>query len=423
MPQSIIAKRGSLWSTVYTQLFANILFAVAIPYAIRVLTLEVPADIRMVNTTAMGSIVAITMSVWLIRNIFVYPGAELGSHIIPSIFVSFGSILLFFFLSRLEYSRALLITSLFISLMWMMFVSIRAQGAQRLSIGILPFGKAAEICAIRGVSWQLIDRLDTDVRAFDTIVTDLRADLPDEWDRCVADYALSGFPVVHYKHLMESLTGQVQLEHLYENSAGSLSPQRVYMNSKHVIDWLGALIAGLLLLPVLILIAVLVAIDSPGPVLFRQERIGYRGRPFRVFKFRTMRHQPLVSDPLSSAMTQSDDVRITRIGRFLRQSRIDELPQILNILKGEMSWIGPRPEAMPLSRWYEQDIPFYRYRHIVRPGISGWAQVNQGHVTDVADVRTKLHYDFYYIKNYSPWIDLLIVTKTIVTMVSGHGAK
>jgi lipopolysaccharide/colanic/teichoic acid biosynthesis glycosyltransferase len=195
------------------------------------------------------------------------------------------------------------------------------------------------------------------------------------------------------------------------------------MNSKHVIDWLGALIAGLLLLPVLILIAVLVAIDSPGPVLFRQERIGYRGRPFRVFKFRTMRHQPLVSDPLSSAMTQSDDVRITRIGRFLRQSRIDELPQILNILKGEMSWIGPRPEAMPLSRWYEQDIPFYRYRHIVRPGISGWAQVNQGHVTDVADVRTKLHYDFYYIKNYSPWIDLLIVTKTIVTMVSGHGAK
>jgi lipopolysaccharide/colanic/teichoic acid biosynthesis glycosyltransferase len=122
-------------------------------------------------------------------------------------------------------------------------------------------------------------------------------------------------------------------------------------------------------------------------------------------------------------MTQSDDARITRVGRFLRTSRIDELPQIINILRGEMSWIGPRPEAVALSQWYEQDIAFYRYRHIVRPGISGWAQVNQGHVTNVEDVRNKLNYDFYYIKNYSPWIDMLIVFKTLVTMATGYGAK
>lgn len=405
------------------QLFVNIFISVGIPYVIRAFTLVVPADIRMVNITAVGAIVAITMSVWLIRNIFVYPGAELGSNIIPSIFLAFGSLLLFLLLTRLEYSRALLITSMIISMMWMTFVSIKAQGAQRLSIGILPFGKASAICTLEGVNWQLVDKLDADVSCFDTIVTDLRVDLPDEWDRVIADYALSGIPVVHYKHLIESLTGQVQLEHLYENSAGSLSPQRVYMKIKHVIDWLAALVAVVLLLPVLLVVAILVKFDSPGPVLFRQERMGYRGQPFRVFKFRTMRHEPVVADARSSAMTQDDDVRITRLGKFLRKSRIDELPQILNILRGEMSWIGPRPEAVSLSRWYEQDIPFYRYRHIVRPGISGWAQVNQGHVTDVEDVRTKLHYDFYYIKNYSPWIDLLIVTKTIVTMISGHGAK
>src|SRR5690606_16681183 len=107
----------------------------------------------------------------------------------------------------------------------------------------------------------------------------------------------------------------------------------------------------------------------------------------------------------------------------LRRSRIDELPQIYNILKGEMSWIGPRPEAEVLSQWYEAELPFYRYRHIVPPGITGWAQVNQGHVADLAEVNFKLHYDFYYIKNFSPWLDALIMFKTIQTVLSGFGSR
>ncbi|TIP99650.1 MAG: sugar transferase, partial [Mesorhizobium sp.] len=117
------------------------------------------------------------------------------------------------------------------------------------------------------------------------------------------------------------------------------------------------------------------------------------------------------------------DTRITRLGQFLRKSRIDELPQAINILRGEMSWIGPRPEALVLSKWYEAELPFYRYRHIVRPGITGWAQVNQGHVAAVDDVLEKLHYDFYYIKNFSPWLDVLIVFRTIRTMLTGFGAR
>ena len=122
-------------------------------------------------------------------------------------------------------------------------------------------------------------------------------------------------------------------------------------------------------------------------------------------------------------MTSDDDDRITRVGGFLRRSRIDELPQIWNILKGEMSWIGPRPEAQVLSSWYTGEIPFYRYRHVVKPGISGWAQVNQGHVAEVDDVHLKLHFDFYYIKYFSPWLDLLIVFRTIRTMASGFGSR
>src|SRR5690606_35231499 len=126
---------------------------------------------------------------------------------------------------------------------------------------------------------------------------------------------------------------------------------------------------------------------------------------------------------VAAAITRDDDRRIPRVGRFLRKSRLDELPQLINVLKGEMSWIGPRPEALVLSQWYEREIPFYPYRHVVRPGISGWAQVHQGHVADVEDVTDKLHFDFYYIKHFSLWIDLIIVGRTIKTMLTGFGAR
>jgi len=125
----------------------------------------------------------------------------------------------------------------------------------------------------------------------------------------------------------------------------------------------------------------------------------------------------------SVAFTQDNDPRITRLGRYLRRTRIDELPQVLNILRGEMSWIGPRPEAEALSRWYEEELPFYRYRHIVPPGITGWAQVNQGHVFEIDQVTDKLQYDFYYIKNFSPTLDVLILAKTIGTVITGFGAR
>jgi lipopolysaccharide/colanic/teichoic acid biosynthesis glycosyltransferase len=123
------------------------------------------------------------------------------------------------------------------------------------------------------------------------------------------------------------------------------------------------------------------------------------------------------------AITRSADTRITPIGRTLRRTRLDELPQLFNVLKGEMSLIGPRPEAIALSTWYEESIPFYHYRHIIRPGITGWAQVNQGHVTDVDDIREKLNFDFYYVKNYSIWLDILIVFRTVAIMFNGFGSR
>jgi len=175
-------------------------------------------------------------------------------------------------------------------------------------------------------------------------------------------------------------------------------------------------------LPVMAVAAFAIRMEDRGPILFRQARIGHAGHRIRVYKFRTMRPMQ-VENELHAAMTTQGDDRITRVGAFLRRYRIDELPQIINILKFEMSWIGPRPEAEVLSVWYTSELPFYRYRHVVKPGISGWAQVNQGHVADVEQVHRKLQYDFYYIKYFSPWLDLLILFRTIKTMMTGFGAK
>lgn len=174
---------------------------------------------------------------------------------------------------------------------------------------------------------------------------------------------------------------------------------------------IAALIAGLA--------ALAIRIVDGGPVLFRQTRIGLGGRPFTMLKFRTMR-----SDTDETRLyTVPNDSRVTRLGRFLRRYRIDELPQIVNILRGEMSWIGPRPEAIELAEWYESQIPYYSYRHVVRPGISGWAQVHQGNVGEVKAATGKLQFDFYYIKYFSPWLDILIAAKTVQIILTGRGAQ
>ncbi|HEU4772059.1 MAG TPA: sugar transferase, partial [Candidatus Udaeobacter sp.] len=222
--------------------------------------------------------------------------------------------------------------------------------------------------------------------------------------------------------LAESLTGRVELEHLSENNFGSLLPARGYFHLKSVIDFSAALLILPVVLPLMLFIAIAIRFDTPGMALFAQARVGHAGRRIHVYKFRTMtRIEPVASR--KAAITSEDDHRITRVGRVLRKLRLDELPQVMNILKGEMSWIGPRPEAQVLSEWYTSELPFYRYRHVVKPGISGWAQVNQGHVVDVEDVHRKLQYDFYYIKYFSPFLDLLIVFRTIKTMLTGFGSR
>ena len=378
------------------------------------------------HNALIANVLAVCMALWIRISVSTYPGIRGGQLILPAIVVAHATMVTLLLLSRLPYHRPSLAVGFGAHLIWAYAVYFFVQRRVRPRIAIVPFGTVEKLAEIDNVEWHRLHRPNLgDAAVCNAIVADFAApDLPDEWEAFLADAAVDGRVVYQVQQLHESLTGRVEIQHLSENSFGSLAPARAYMAVKHLVDFLWAVALLPLALPVMAVCALAIRISDGSPVLFRQKRVGRGGHEFVVTKFRTM--QPFTdSDPNDRrlAITGDRDVRITRLGAFLRRMRLDELPQLWNILKGEMSFIGPRPEAQLLSGWYTDEIPFYRYRHVVRPGISGWAQVNQGHVAEVDEVHMKLQYDFFYIKYFSPWLDLLILFRTVKTMLTGWGAR
>jgi sugar transferase (PEP-CTERM system associated) len=180
--------------------------------------------------------------------------------------------------------------------------------------------------------------------------------------------------------------------------------------------------AGLLLsFPLIVLSAICIKLDSKGPILFRQERVGQFGGAFELFKFRSM-----VEDAESEGKPRwasANDSRVTRVGRLLRRSRLDELPQFFNVLKGDMSFVGPRPERPYFVARLEEKLKYYPDRHVVKPGLTGWAQINFRYASSEEETREKLEYDFFYIKNFSILFDLVIIFRTIKIVLLGEGAR
>ncbi|HET9459620.1 MAG TPA: sugar transferase, partial [Sphingomicrobium sp.] len=365
----------------------------------------------------------IVIAFWLRLSVETYPGIRRSYVILPSALTGHGIVVVWFLLTRFPYDRIVLALGFLFHVIALYLLYIYGERRLTRKIAVVPFGAVERLYAIEDVKWVPLKqpRL-ADTRSCDAIVADFAADLPDEWEAFLADAALAGRIVYQVKQLGESLTGRVELEQLSENSFGSLVPARGYFYLKSAIDFLFALAILPFVLPLMAAIALAIRLDSKGPALFRQKRVGHAGSQILVYKFRTMREVEM-TDERDAAMTRDGDDRVTRVGRLLRKLRLDELPQIFNILKFEMSWIGPRPEAEVLSVWYTGELPYYRYRHVVKPGISGWAQVNQGHVAKVDEVHRKLQYDFYYIKYFSPWLDVLILFRTIKTMLTGWGAR
>jgi lipopolysaccharide/colanic/teichoic acid biosynthesis glycosyltransferase len=254
-----------------------------------------------------------------------------------------------------------------------------------------------------------------------TIAIDLRSVLSDEMARFVSSSSIAGYSMRSLVSTYEEHTGRLPIIHLMEGWELTipLSGNRAYVRLKRLIDT--ALVTLTLPLTAILglLIAAAIAVESRGPVIFRQERIGLDGKPFTLYKFRTMR-----SDWGDGArFAARADGRLTRVGRVLRRLRVDELPQLWNVLRGELSLVGPRPEQGPFVEAFTRSIPFYGHRHLVRPGLTGWSQVNFGYADSEADTIEKLSYDLYYVKHLSPWLDLEVLGRSVWTVISGFGAR
>lgn len=191
-----------------------------------------------------------------------------------------------------------------------------------------------------------------------------------------------------------------------------------YIKIKRLFDIILALFIFSITLPIMIIAAIIIKLESKGPILFIQERIGKGNEVFKIMKFRSMK---LHDEDAHSKYADKKDIRVTRFGKIMRKTRIDELPQLINVIKGEMSFVGPRPEWNKLCCDYMEKIPFYNLRHAVQPGLTGWAQVNFPYGASVEDAFEKLQYDLYYIKHYSLMLDIIIFFKTIKTVVFGRG--
>jgi sugar transferase (PEP-CTERM system associated) len=269
--------------------------------------------------------------------------------------------------------------------------------------------------AVRGIIGR--GRIDRIIVA----VSDRRNTLP---VRELLDLRLEGIKVEDASSLLEKIQGRIEVYNLHPSVliySEGFRLGRGFLLIRRVVSFIIAAIALAICCPLFPLIALAVMLTSPGPVLFRQQRVGRRGETFTLYKFRTMRQDAEATT--GAVWAGKDDPRITTVGKVLRTTRLDEIPQLWNVLIGDMGFVGPRPERPEFVQWLAEEIPYYTLRHIIRPGLTGWAQVRYQYGASLKESETKLQYDLYYIKHMSLSLDLWIIFETLKTVLLGRGAQ
>ncbi|HEV7660891.1 MAG TPA: exopolysaccharide biosynthesis polyprenyl glycosylphosphotransferase, partial [Allosphingosinicella sp.] len=235
----------------------------------------------------------------------------------------------------------------------------------------------------------------------------------------------TGVEVRDFSSFIERETGRVDLDSLNPSwlifSDGFSAGRRLSSAAKRLFDIVVSTLLLVIFGPVILLTALAVKLESKGPAFYRQRRVGLYGQLFDVIKLRSMRQDAEVGG--KAVWAQKDDPRVTRVGRFIRKTRLDELPQAWSVLKGEMSFVGPRPERPQFVADLEARLPYYAERHVVKPGITGWAQINYPYGASIEDAREKLEFDLYYAKNYSTFLDVLILLQTARVVLWPEGAR
>jgi len=283
-------------------------------------------------------------------------------------------------------------------------------------------GKSAHGFAVLGGSKKLLDIIE-DYHVSDIVVA-ISGEIKGETFQSILDAQEKGIEIIRMPILYEELTQRVPVEHLesdwvIRSFVDQVRVSGVYELFKRLMDIFGGLIGALIFLLVLPFSALAIVLESGFPIFYSQERLGKGGRIFRIYKFRSMKQN--AEEDGTAKLATLNDPRVTKVGDFLRRTRLDEMPQFITVLMGEMSLVGPRAERPELVAQFQKQIPFYRARLLVKPGLTGWAQINYGYVASVKETMIKLEYDLYYIKHRTLNMDFTIVLRTIGTVLRRTG--
>lgn len=367
-------------------------------------------SVKVINSMLIALLAYSLASVSVIK-LLTFPGRQPALHLLRAVGMAYAGVFAVAAVLFITFSNSFIIFNGILASIFFLY-----DGYHRTRIparmAYIPFGNAQNAEELPYTEWTKLHSPTLPQNPIEAIVADLNSpDLSAEWQTFLAHSTLHNIPVYHIRQIEETLTGRVKIHHMYENHLGSLIPSPAYMAVKRVSDSILILLSLPITLPLMLLTVLAIKIESPlKPIIFTQERIGQNGKPFTIYKFRSM---IVEAEKDGAQFAQKNDVRITKVGHFLRQTRLDELPQLYNILRGDMSLVGPRPEQKVFVEEFERSIPFYHYRHIVKPGLTGWAQVMQGYAANNDETKVKVEYDFYYIKNFSFLMDMIILFKTI----------
>ena len=363
---------------------------------------------------------AYILTLLVVGKLSLYPQVSSFGLRFSILLLSYMAIILVISATRVYYSRSYLLTSFLLSLLGLLTIGYIEHKHKKLRFVLLSDLSGNEAEDLGRLNIEFLKAIKPSENHYDGIVVNDIKNLSPEIARFIVTETLKGTPVYTFAELYAAFLGRVPLEYIDLDLLGTRASSSIYKGVKRIVELLIATIFFVPAAVIGLIIAISIKVDSKGPVFFIQERVGQNGRPFKLIKFRTMHNNSELDGP---QFAKENDSRITRVGKVLRKTRLDELPQLINVIRGDMSFVGPRPEQIPFARQFEDKIPYYNLRYSLKPGLTGWAQINRGYTSGFDDTREKLEYDLFYLRYESPWLDLLILFKTMKIVLTGFGAR
>ncbi len=363
---------------------------------------------------------AYLLTVLIVGKLSTYPKVSSFGLCFSTLLFSYMAIILVISATRVYYSRSYLLISFLFSLLSLLTLEYLEHKHKRLRFVLLSDLGGNEAEDLARLNIELLRAIKPSEDHYDGIVVkDIKSLSPDIARFIVAE-SLRGTPVYTFAELYAAFLGRAPLNYIDPDLLGRKASSSIYKDVKRVVELSIATVSFVPATVIGLITAISIILDSKGPVFFIQERVGQNGKPFKLIKFRTMHNNSESNGP---QFAEENDSRVTRVGKFLRKTRLDELPQLINVIRGDMSFVGPRPEQIPFARQFEEKIPYYSLRYSLKPGLTGWAQINRGYTSGFDDTKEKLEYDLFYLRYESPWLDLLILFKTLKIVMTGFGAR